>query len=269
MTTSTTPYSLDSDVHPVDFGNEATVCLVGDQFTGMAAVAGVQTMGQFISDLRQGAQVPRTIVLGQGMQEYELEYLYAALVRKGTDPHEVMHPAPKDRRVPRYLVHKHREQNVLLADLHKTKDQRFQASIRLHGDNELLLDHQTGQHVQGMVVTEAMRQMFIAVFEFEYGARHSDRRYYVVWNSISLKFNSFLFPLPAEITCQILEQEISDPARMVFRVSMAIDQMSSNAAHAEIEFAAVDDNRIKRSEMRRATARVEALLETSKLRKVQ
>lgn len=180
-----------------------------------------------------------------------------------------MHPASDEGRVPRHLVHKHREQNVLLADLHKTSDERFRASIRLHGENELLLDHQTGQHVQGMVVTEAMRQMFIAVFEFEYGVQHPDRRYYVVWNSISLKFNSFLFPLPAAITCEILEQDIDDPAKMVFRVAMAIDQLGSDAAQAEIEFAAVDDNRIKRSEMRRATSRVEALLETSESRQAQ
>lgn len=73
-TSSTTSYPLNAHVHPaVDFDNETTVCLVGDRFTGMAAVPGVQTLGQFIGDLRRGAPVPRSIILGQGVQDYELE----------------------------------------------------------------------------------------------------------------------------------------------------------------------------------------------------
>lgn len=261
--TTPTPLHPDRSGHPVvDQDHGPTVCLVGDRFGGMAAAPGVHTLSQLIGDLRRGAPVPHSIILGQGLQEYEFEYLRAALTRRNKDPREILtqFPAGQGQGVSRSLVHKHREQNVLLADLRKTNDQRFRARIRLHGENELLLDHQTEQHVQGMVVTEALRQMFIAVFEIEYGVRHPDRHYYVVWNSISLNFTSFLFPLPAEITCEILEQDVDDPAKMTLRVAMSIDQLGSNAAHAEIEFAAFDDDRIKRSEMRRATARVDALI---------
>ena len=261
---STTSYPSITNAHPAaDADSDVTVCLVGDQFAGMAAVPGVHTLSEFIGDLHRGAPVPRSIILGQGVQGYELEYLHAALESRGTDPHEIMRPASNTQRVPRHLVHKHREQNVLLADLHQADDQQFRAGLRLHGENELLLDHQTGQHVQGLVITEAMRQLFIAVFELKHGAQYPDRRYYMVWNSISLSFNSFLYQLPAELTCKILEQDIEDPAKMVFRVAMHIDQLGNDAAHAEIEFAAVEDNRVKRSEMRRAASRVEALLEDS------
>lgn len=264
MTTSSATLTLvhaDTPSDPaVDHDHGATICLVGDRFAGMAAVPGVHTLSQLVGDLRRGAPVPRNIIIGQGLQEYEFEYLYAALTRRNKDPREVLTQFPAGQRVSRSLVHKSREQNVLLANFRKTEAQRFRADIRLHSENEMLLDHQTGQHVQGMVVTEALRQMFLAVFESEHGMRHPDRRYYVVWNSISLNFTSFLFPLPAEIACEILEQDVDDPTKMTFRVAMNIDQLGNKAAHAGIEFAAFDDDRIKRLEMRRATASVDTLM---------
>jgi hypothetical protein len=129
-TTIETSYPLHTDLHPpVGYDRDVTVCLVGDRFSGMAAVPGVQTLSQFIGDLRREAPVPHSIILGQGLQEYELEYLYAALRRRDTDPHEVLMQPSGGMRVPRHLVHKHREQNVLLADLRKTNDRQFRANM--------------------------------------------------------------------------------------------------------------------------------------------
>ncbi len=235
------------------------VCLVGDRFTGMGAVPGVHTLSRLVGDLRRGAPVPDVIVLGQGLGNYELDYLHTALALRD-DARGVPVVTANGTPVARSLVHKHREQNVLLSDLRTLPDGRQQAGLVVHGENELLLDHQTGQHVQGMVVAEAMRQMFIAVFEAEHGVRHPDRHYYVVWNSMSVTFESFLFPLPAEITCEIVEAEVSDPERMTFRVTMGITQAGTSAAQADICFAAFDDHRIKRSELRRATSAVQALV---------
>lgn len=263
MPNTTAPAHLSPDDRiAADSNNDTgqTVCLVGDQFSGMATVPGVHTLSQLTGDLRRGTPVPSNIILGQGLQEYELEYLRTTLSGREHNPHDILVRPSDAPRVARSLVHKHREQNVLLADLRKTADQRFQADLVLHGDNELLLDHQTGQHVQGMVVAEALRQMFMAVFEIEHGVRHPDRTFYVVWNSMSLTFDSFLFPLPAEITCEILRQDITDPAKMAFTVAMSIEQLGTTSAHTEIEFTAFDDAKIKRSEMRKATSTVEALM---------
>ncbi|WP_170211930.1 AfsA-related hotdog domain-containing protein [Saccharothrix australiensis] len=235
------------------------MCLVGDRFSGMRDVPGVRTLGQLVGDLRSGAPAPDAIVVGQGMGDYELDYLNAALARR-EDARDVPVLGVARTPVARSLVHKHREQNVLLSGLRALPDGRHAADLALHGENELLLDHQTGQHVQGMVVTEAMRQMFIAVFEAEHGVRFPGRRFYVVWNSMSLTFESFLFPLPAEITCAIVESAVADPERMTFRVTMEITQAGTSAACADIRFAAFDDHRIKRSELRRATSAVQTLM---------
>ena len=259
--------TLDSSTanHPVERGvvNEDhgdAVCVVGDRFAGMASVPGVHTLSQLVGDLGRGGPVPRSIVAGQGLARYEFEYLQAAVARRNED---LRVQDPPTERVARSLVYKHHEQNVLLADLTRTAERSFSANLRIHGDNELLLDHQTGQHVQGIIVAETVRQMFIAVFEFEHGVRHPDRRYYVVWNSINLTFDTFLFPLPAVITCEILDQDVADVTRMSFRVAMTIEQMGRTAAHAEIEFASIDDDKVKRSELRKATSTVEALIAVS------
>lgn len=239
------------------------VCVVGDRFAGMACVPKVHTLSQLIGDLGRGGSVPRRIVAGQGLQEHELHYLQAAVAKRNANLRDILVQTPASERVGRSLVHKHQEQNVLLANLSRSAERSFTADIRMHGNNELLLDHQTGQHVQGMLVAETMRQMFLAVFEIEHGSRHPDRRYYVVWNKINLTFDTFLFPLPAIITCEILDQDVENVARMSFRVGLTIEQLGRSAAHAEIEFASIDDDKVKRSELRKATSTVEALIGVS------
>lgn len=260
MTNASTTVSRPSDHQDPERGRGGAVCVVGDRFADMASVPGVNTLSQMVAELGRGGPVPSSIVAGQGLQQYEFEHLQTAIASRNQDLDELLVQNPPADRVARSLVHKHQEHNVLLANLCRTTERSFSASVRMHGDNELLLDHQTGQHVQGMLVAEMMRQMFIAVFELEHGLRHPDRRYYVVWNSVHLTFDTFLFPLPAAISCEILEQDVTDLSRMSFRVALTIEQVGRTAAHAEIEFASIDDEKVKRSELRKATSAVEALI---------
>ncbi|ETS33145.1 A-factor biosynthesis repeat protein [Photorhabdus khanii NC19] len=45
---------------------------------------------------------------------------------------------------------------------------------------ELMADHQTGQHIQGMILIEACRQTFIAVTEEFYMSDKVGQSYYVI-----------------------------------------------------------------------------------------
>ncbi|OLT22015.1 hypothetical protein BJF78_33525 [Pseudonocardia sp. CNS-139] len=230
------------------------LCIVGDTFGTLAQMGGVQTVSQFVRTLRSGGPVPRTLVAGQGVSAYEIEYLRAALA--GTDV-EIVTSAVD--RVSRHIAHKHRETNVLLADLERTGEQTYAANLRLHADNELLQDHQTGSHVQGIVIVEAFRQMFIAVYEAAHGLRAA-RSAFVVWDTMDVRFTSFLFPLPARLTCTIVESDVTDPARMAFQVRMDVSQCGVQAAYAGIRFAVYDHDRIRAAEDRRAVRAVAALL---------
>lgn len=235
------------------------LCVVGDTFAALAEVDGVRTVSQFVGDLKSGAPLPDRLVAGQGVTDYELEYLSAALAAR-TSGELTIEPSAVER-VSRGIAHKHRETNVLLADLERVDASTFAAGLRLHAENELLQDHQTGQHVQGIVLIEALRQMFIAVFEAAHGLHMAERNLFVVWDSLDIRFTSFLFPLPARLTCRIAEEDLSDPERMSFRTAMEITQNDVSAAVADVRFAVHDHDRIRAVEDRRATKAVRSLLE--------
>lgn len=232
--------------------------VVGDTFGALASIGRVQTVSQFAKALRSGAALPDRIVAGQGVSDYELEYLTAELRAKRAAAVSIEPSAVE--RVSRGVAHKHRETNVLLADLERVTDDAFEANLRLHADNELLQDHLTGQHVQGIVVIEALRQMFIAVFEAAHGLRMAERQFYVVWDRMDITFTTFLFPLPARISCRIVEEDLTDLSRMAFRVDMNITQNGVEAARADVGFGVHDHDKISAIESRRADKAVTALL---------
>ena len=186
--------------------------------------------------------MPAEIVAGQGVFEYEIQYLRAAL-RAHAEGVRIRPSATE--RVSRGIAHKHREHNVLLADLEHTGPDTYEANLRLHTDNELLQDHQTGQHVQGIVIIEALRQMFIATFEAAHGLRMADQDFYVVWDSMQIEFATFLFPLPARIRCTIVSADLTDPTRIRLRVDMEITQSGVTAARAAVSYGDHDSARIR------------------------
>ncbi len=80
----------------------------------------------------------------------------------------------------------------------KVNENLFSLPLLIDERCELMTDHQTGQHIQGMILVEACRQTFIAVTEEFYMSDKVGQSYYVI-NDMNIKFSNFLFPLPAVI----------------------------------------------------------------------
>jgi hypothetical protein len=150
-------------------------------------------------------------------------------------------------------VHKHDVDNVLLARLRRTGTDSYGADIRVHGHNEMLADHQSGEHVQGMVIVEAARQLFLAVFESGYRDRWPLTNFYLVWNSVRLTFDNFLFPVPAQITGTVRELSIDKPDRQLdFEIEVELVQDGKRVAHGEVGFSAFNNEKIAVMERRKA-----------------
>ncbi|MFL1377509.1 AfsA-related hotdog domain-containing protein [Nocardiopsis protaetiae] len=231
------------------------LCIVGDRFGGFAAHDSVLTLGSFVRAVRGGrfddTDKPVTLRLGQGIGEYEWDYLHAVLRTYGRDDRFHL-PERPPLIVNRAEAHKHRAENVLIADLARVGDDTYRAALRLHSDNEILLDHQTGEHVQGMVVIEAVRQMFLAVTERHHIAHLPPRPYYFVIDSLATDFENFLFPLPAEIHYRTRRADLDDRGRLGFAATVDIEQAGRRAARSEVEFTAFDATFLHGVEHRRA-----------------
>ncbi|EPD56896.1 MULTISPECIES: AfsA-related hotdog domain-containing protein [Streptomyces] len=240
--------------------NPRTLLLVGDRFAGFAAHADVLTVTQFTDEMRLGVYSwdthPIRVRAGQGVTRHEWE-----LVREQALLLGLAERLDFDFREPalaaRGEAHKHRSCNTLIADLRRDGEDLFSATLRVHNDNELLIDHQTGEHVQGMVAVEAARQMFLAVSERYHASRHLDRSYYYVIESLNTDFENFLFPLDATIVYHTLRAELDDPDRLSFAAEISLHQAGRRASITTVTYTAFDAPVIEAKEHRRAQHAVE------------
>ncbi|MEU4492702.1 AfsA-related hotdog domain-containing protein [Streptomyces sp. NPDC023998] len=243
------------------------VMVVADRFTGFVHSDDVRTISGLTAEINKGVfdDGDGEVLLheGQGVGSFERTYVQQAIDRrKLTDRIRFTGPevAPEGRDV----VHKHSENNVLLAGLRQLDEARYTADIRVHGDNELLLDHQTGEHVQGMVIVEAVRQLFLGVFERGYRNRWPLSDFYIVWNSVNLTFGNFLFPLPAEIRCTVRELSVDKPDRQLdFELDFELYQSGKLAASGQVGFSGFPRKKIAVLERRKAQKALKGHLEAS------
>ncbi|WP_158630387.1 AfsA-related hotdog domain-containing protein [Glycomyces terrestris] len=233
-----------------------TLIVVGVRFQGFSSEhPDVLTISQLLEDLQSGlyGEAGEEISLrpGQGVTAADWDRLHAVVRRVGVahrmllEPHAT-EPLGTDE------VHKRQESNALIAALRSTGPGVYRAALRIHNDNELLLDHQTGQHVQGMVVVEAARQMFLAVTERYYVDPERRGGYYFVIDSMRTSFENFLFPLAAEIEYQVTRADVGDPTRLSFTAEIGVHQAGRRCALTEVAFTAFESELIEGKEHRRA-----------------
>ncbi|MFD6216617.1 AfsA-related hotdog domain-containing protein [Nocardia salmonicida] len=238
-----------------------TFVVVADRFLGITADERVHTVSGLVALLRSGRLVEQELAvhLGQGITRHDLDYIeHVAAVHAPQARVRVVGAIAEPAR--RHHVHKYQHSNVLLADLRRTEENVFQADLRLDSDNELLLHHQTGEHVQGIVVIEAVRQLFLAAFELEYGVRRPQEHFYIVWNNVDLQFTSFLFPLPATLHAELTPVSVDDPGKLQFVIETEVRQFDKSVARSRIEFTALPNDRIAQIERAKAAKAVTAHL---------
>lgn len=229
--------------------------IVGDRFGDFAAAVGAETFSAFARALDGGdldsAPNPVRVVTGQGIGAYEADYLRDAIARRNlADVITLVHTGGEPAR--RQDLHKAREDNVLVADLAQIDDDTYEARLRLHDHNELLVDVQDRVHVQGMVAIEAARQMFLAVTERFFTSRWPQQRYYIVLNSMNTTFSNFLFPVAAQLRLRVNTSDVSEPSRLLMRVTVELEQAGRIAASVDVDYAAFAPGLLEEKELRRA-----------------
>jgi A-factor biosynthesis hotdog domain len=231
--------------------------IVGDRFESFAEQTSAVTVARFVAELRAGAyqgdRSRSTLVLaeGQGITPYDWDWIRDELARLGLSERVLIRRNSRGPLSGHSETHKHRESNVLIAGLTRLTDTTFRASLRLHNDQELQIDHQAS-HVQGMVVLEAARQMYLAVCERHYAYRWPEHRYSYIFDRLEASFRNFLFPLETTIDCEVLEAELTDPEQLVFDSQIKFRQAGLHAATVRIVGMAVDSTVMARKERRGA-----------------
>lgn len=244
--------------------NRKKLIVVGDKFNEFANGKDVIT----ISQLELLTQIPANIIdkeheviIGQGVRKDFAGKVISNQVRNSIYGNKLkmcsLEKLVSDKK--NEYCHKKLEQNILIGSAEQTKHNSnlFAMSLLIDERCELMADHQTGQHIQGMLLVEACRQAFIAVTE-EFIYKQEIGRYYVI-NSMATTFSSFLFPLPALVHFEFLEKDINE-RRGRFRSQVRVTQNHTLCATMDVSFTVYPSELISEKEKSLAEAAMQAAI---------
>lgn len=229
------------------------VFVVGDKFKEFGQHDQVLTLSGLIDLLQQehGAKslVDTTLVAGQGISEADVQRIVDAAPHGMIDPDMLLgHPV----RAGLHTTHKRAYRNSIISSPRRIDADLYEVDLLVDERSELMSDHQTGQHIQGMILVEAARQMFLAVTETFFIDDEDHREYYFVINQMDAKYMAFVFPLGATLHYEILEKKTSDPERLSFFAKISVLQAKNVVTEVMVRFTAFLAGKIRKKEHQQA-----------------
>lgn len=233
--------------------NERYILVVGDKFTQFGIGKDALTLSQLkallcLPKALMMSPGPITVIPGQGLGDDDVQDILdlAARSPQGTpfDFH-LLHRLPK--RAPQILSHKVRPENTLISAPRRVDEDVFELDLLIDEDCELMGDHQSGQHLQGMILVEAARQSLLAVTEAFFLPKDGSR-FAFVFNDMTISYANFAFPLDARLRYSIVSKDIRGTKRQQFTVEIAIEQCGITAATFASTFTAFEEHRISAKE---------------------
>ncbi|WP_183021902.1 MULTISPECIES: AfsA-related hotdog domain-containing protein [Delftia] len=234
-----------------------TIYVVGNKFHEFGKHESVKTLAEICEMIRtssfDGLPAGTRIAPGQGLREADVQALHDhglwSLAAHGVD---VSPTLLRPSRASRVQTHKHHFRNSIISHPERIGNTHYRASLLLDERSELMGDHQTGQHIQGMVLVEAARQMFLAVTEEYFIGDAWVEPYYFVINEMSANFSAFVFPVEATLDYHIRSHDVANASRLAFDVTTSIFQAGEPAMEISFQFTAYHASRIKEAEDRQA-----------------
>jgi len=180
--------------------------IIGDAFTELHELNNVHGFSQFLKMLDANTAKAGTYVIAQGLDDERLTNLQAYLSSLGRlDDFELIRK--QGRRVDKALVHKVNGENVFITEPEEIEPDVYRAHLALDDRCAEMMDHTTGKHLQGNILIEAARQMFMATVEEHLMDDKKKGVFSYALNQMSVEFQNFVFPL--EVGIQLTLRNIS------------------------------------------------------------
>lgn len=236
------------------------IFVVADKFRGFATNTGVYAYSDFVKALvRDDAWLRdvEMVVLGQGLAAESIDILEEAIAcSERRDGPMVFVPAESREDVT--LVHKRKRENVLVSIPRRVGENEYRAWMMVDERCAEMSDHVTGQHVQGLVLIEASRQMMMAAVEahaFEPGERGT---YQYVLNEFDVRYEQFAFPLDVAVHLSILRYARDERGVLDLELAVEFIQGDVRVCHVRCVAHGYPSRWIARMEARRAQQVVSA-----------
>lgn len=229
--------------------NKNCILVVGDKFSAFTAEKPVMTISQLRGLLALNGIVTMkhehlVLVPGQGLSEEDMAAVLAAAPTDGS--YDLSLWQARRPRADAALSHKKNKRNTLISAPRRLDDTTYELDLLVDEECEVMSDHQTGQHLQGMLLIEAARQAFLAVSE-AFFLPQDGTRYYFIFDSLSVAYKRFVFPVDARLIYHVRERE-GTAGKQRFAVEVVIEQCGQEVATVSGAFTTVKDARVTRME---------------------
>lgn len=235
--------------------------LVGDSFKAqvsdprLISVSELEALLTWVSGHRN--TVSSLLILpGQGVSDKKLEIIESSIKILGLDQQISIHPSSFEKHAAPEITHKHVNSNILITEP-SPKDDGYFARLKIDESCDDIRDHLTGKHLPGMLLTEAARQMVLAVSEkFIVSPADIGHATYITHKQ-TMEFKAFLFPIGVDIHAKIVK--LRRTGKVNFQAVIRIDflQGSVYAVNSEFSFSGFDQRIIQQQETRQAMAAIE------------
>lgn len=236
--------------------NSRILLVVGDKFAAYVQGKDAVTLSQLRGLLSLSIALPNQgitlLVPGQGLGDESVRLL---LLEAASSPNlaffdfSLWHNLPK--RASTQVSHKHYPANTLISTPRQVSESQFELHLLIDEDCELMSDHQSGQHVQGMILIEAARQAMLAISE-AYLLPKNGTDYAFVMNSLAVSYSHYTFPVGAILRSNILERNLANPRRLGFASDMVVEQCGQIVSKFDMSFSAMEKARINKGESMQA-----------------
>lgn len=225
--------------------------VVGDTYVAFADSKPAMTLSETVAMLDGDKPAPQGVgrillIPGQGLGDDDIETVLDCAADSPLRDRLVLtewRRTPK--RAERRLSHKHNTENTLISAPRRVAENLFELQLLIDERCELMRDHQTGQHVQGMILVEAARQSIVAVTEAYYNDDSDGLAF--IFDDLSVKFEAFAFPIGTTIRYRVTEAS-GKPARRKYQAEVEIVQCGTRVASLDLAYSTADKSRIARQE---------------------
>jgi hypothetical protein len=232
--------------------------LVGDRFAEFAKNDDVLTITQAIDLVTTRAPGESYVLVPtQGVPDHALAELEARVARAGLGHAVEIDWEARQSRADRGLTHKHRPENIMISEPWRIREDSYGAQLCVDDRCAEMSDHTTGQHIQGMVLIEAARQMFLAVSERFFLQSAKDRSFYFVINKLDVSYHAFAFPVATDITYQIVDKQLDPRGTFRCEAKIGFHQAGVLVTQVVVRFTAYDAQfiRVREDAMAKDVAR--------------
>jgi hypothetical protein len=185
------------------------ICVVGNKLKSFSNNKSVFTLDEFMCLLKLESKICDgknyyNVHVGQGLNDDCLATIFSTVKKEHLNTRFIFSGVTeKTQRASLEATHKHDSKNIMISKPLKLEERFFESYLMLDENCAEMSDHITGQHIQGMVMIEAARQMINSFTEDYLLEAEQKKNASYVLKGVNTKFHQYIFPLELKMVCEL------------------------------------------------------------------